>query len=234
MEQVKALLEKGVIEYVPHSNRETGFYSRYIIVPKKDWELCPILDLRVLNDSVRQLKFKMLTLRQIVQQIRSEDWFVTIDLKDAYFHISTYPYPHEVPEVCFWGQSIPISGSSVQHSIITPHFHIGSSASKCRAGPQERVGVTAKCQKECAFSTTEDHLPWRGMGLNVDAGVPVTVMYRVHPVGCKKYKARPVTHCQTIGMPSGGTFCPKQGARYFPPHPELWKMWAWPLRGPSS
>ncbi len=62
-QEVKALLDKGAIEYVPHSNRETGFYSRYIIVPKKDWGLCPILDLRVLNDSVRQLKFKMLTLR---------------------------------------------------------------------------------------------------------------------------------------------------------------------------
>ncbi len=32
----------------------------------------------------------------------------------------------------------------------------------------------AKCQKECAFSTTEDYLPWRGMGLNVDVGAPVT------------------------------------------------------------
>ncbi len=38
-----------------------------------------------------QLKFKMLTLRQIVPQIRSEDWFVTIDLKVAYFHISILP-----------------------------------------------------------------------------------------------------------------------------------------------
>ncbi len=37
---------------------------------------------------VMQLKFKMLTLRQIVPQIRFEDWFVTIDIKDAYFHIS--------------------------------------------------------------------------------------------------------------------------------------------------
>jgi len=30
----------------------------------------------------------MLSLKQIVSQIRSEDWFVTIDLKDVYFHIS--------------------------------------------------------------------------------------------------------------------------------------------------
>ncbi len=60
------------------------------------------------------------------------------------------------------------------------------------------VGVTAKRQEKCAFSTTEDHFPGRDMGLNVDAGVPVTGTYRVHLVGCGKNKARPVTHCQTF------------------------------------
>ncbi len=44
-QEVKALLEKGAIEYVPHSNRETGFYTRYFIVPKKHGGLRPILDL---------------------------------------------------------------------------------------------------------------------------------------------------------------------------------------------
>ncbi len=34
-QEVKALLEKGAIEYVPHSNRETGLYSRYFIVPNR-------------------------------------------------------------------------------------------------------------------------------------------------------------------------------------------------------
>ncbi len=75
---------------------------------------------------------------------------------------------------------------------------VGSAASKCHSGPHERVGVTVKRLKECAFSTTEDHFPWRGMGLNVDAGAPVTGTYRVHPVGCEKNKARPITHCQTV------------------------------------
>ncbi len=75
---------------------------------------------------------------------------------------------------------------------------VGRSASRCHSCPHERVGVTAKHQKECAFSTTEDHFSRHGMGLNVDAGTPVTGMDRVHPVGCKKNKARPVTHCQTV------------------------------------
>ncbi len=115
----------------------------------------------------------------------------------------------EVPEVRFWGQSIPVSGFSVRASIITPHFHemhrcspgassfsgylhyelhrrlvdsssvasVGSAAARCCAGPHERVGVTAKCQEKCAFSTTEDHLPW-WYGTQRDAGAPVTGTYR--------------------------------------------------------
>ncbi|KAL0152927.1 hypothetical protein M9458_051756, partial [Cirrhinus mrigala] len=39
--------------------------------------------LHLLNRSVMRLKFKMLTVKQ--------DWFVTTDLKDAYFHISILP-----------------------------------------------------------------------------------------------------------------------------------------------
>ncbi len=99
--EVKALLEKGVIEYVPNSNRETGLYSRYFKVPKKDGGLRPILDFRILNDSVMQLKFKMLTFRQIVPQIRSKDWFVTIDLKDAYFQISILPFHRKFLRLAF-------------------------------------------------------------------------------------------------------------------------------------
>ncbi len=104
-QEIKALLEKEAIEYVPHSNRETGFYNRYFIVPKKDGGLRPILDLRVLNVSIMKLKFKMLTLRQIVSQIRSEDWFVTIDLKDAYFHISILPYHRKFLRFAFGGKA---------------------------------------------------------------------------------------------------------------------------------
>ncbi len=176
-QEVKALLEKGAIEYVPHSNRETGFYSRYFIVPKKDGGLHSILDLRNLNDCVMQLKLKMLTLRKIVPQIRFEDWFVTIDLKDAYFQISITPHFHEMHR-CSPGASSALGYSYYElHRRLVDSSSVasvGSAASGCRAGSHERVGITAKRQKECAFSTTEDHFPWHGMGLNVDSGAPVT------------------------------------------------------------
>ncbi len=64
-----------------------GFFSRYFLVPKRDGGLRPILDLRRLNLSLYKGKFKMLMMRTIMSQVQEGDWFVTIDLKDAYFHI---------------------------------------------------------------------------------------------------------------------------------------------------
>ncbi|KAL0201659.1 hypothetical protein M9458_004846, partial [Cirrhinus mrigala] len=97
--------EKEAIEVVPPHDRESGFYSRYFIVPKKDGGLLPILDLRLLNRSVMRLKFKMLTFNHVVSQIRSEDWFVTIDLKDAYFHVSILPHHRKFLRFAFRGEA---------------------------------------------------------------------------------------------------------------------------------
>ncbi len=55
---------------VPPLDRESGFYSRCFVVPKKDGGLHPILDLWLLNRSVSCLKFRMLTVKQVVSQIR--------------------------------------------------------------------------------------------------------------------------------------------------------------------
>ncbi|KAI2653857.1 Transposon Ty3-G Gag-Pol polyprotein [Labeo rohita] len=104
-QEVATLLRKEAIEVVPPLERESGFYSRYFIVPKKDGGLRPILDLRLLNRSVKRLKFKMLTIKQVVSQIRSEDWFVTIDLKDAYFHVSILPQHRKFLRFAFRGEA---------------------------------------------------------------------------------------------------------------------------------
>ncbi|XP_042583419.1 uncharacterized protein LOC109076134 [Cyprinus carpio] len=79
-QEIVSLLEKGAVEEVPPT-------QIVLLCPKKDGGLCPILDLRCLNLALRVSKFKMLTVKSILTQIQSEDWFVTIVLKDAYFHI---------------------------------------------------------------------------------------------------------------------------------------------------
>ncbi len=67
-------------------NTAVGHRTR-VLQPKGYGGLRPILDLRRLNFSLYKGKFKMLTMRTIMSQVQEGDWFVTIDLKDAYFHI---------------------------------------------------------------------------------------------------------------------------------------------------
>ncbi len=67
-----------------------GSRTRFLqpLLPRsKEGRRLEILDLRRLNLSLYKGKFKMLTMRTIMSQVQEGDWFVTIDLKDAYFHI---------------------------------------------------------------------------------------------------------------------------------------------------
>ncbi len=159
-QEVNSLLRKEAIEVVPPLDRESGFYSRYFIFPKKDWGLCLILDLCQLNRSVMRLKFRMLKLKQVVSQIRSEDWFVTIDLKDTSSSTVTPGHPHTQ----LYRRLVDISSIGAD---------VGS-ASRCHSRSYERAGVKTKRQEECAFSTTENHLSGCGVGFN---------QYRVIPFG---------------------------------------------------
>ena len=67
-----------------------GFFSRCFAVPKKDGGIRPIMDLRDLNEYICYRKFRMLTLDSILPLLSQGSWFVTIDLKVAYFHISIH------------------------------------------------------------------------------------------------------------------------------------------------
>ncbi len=101
--EVMTLLEKGAIEMVSPALSESGFYSRYFLVPKKDGGLRPILDLRRLNHALMRRPFRMITLKQILSQIRTEDWFCSLDLKDAYFHIQIAPHHRRFLRFAFEG-----------------------------------------------------------------------------------------------------------------------------------
>ncbi|KAI2644665.1 Transposon Ty3-G Gag-Pol polyprotein [Labeo rohita] len=103
--EIAVLLAKGAIETVPSAEMKKGFYSPYFIVPKKGGRLRPILDLRVLNRALLKLPFKMLTLKHILTCVRIQDWFVGIDLKDAYFHVSILPRHRPFLRFAFEGRA---------------------------------------------------------------------------------------------------------------------------------
>ena len=92
-DEIVSLVNKKAVREVPLNQSRTGFYSRYFLVKKKGGGLRPILDLRALNKYLKQFRFRMLTAATLVRSLRQGDWFTSIDLKDAYFHVPIYP-PH--------------------------------------------------------------------------------------------------------------------------------------------
>ncbi|KAF7241227.1 Transient receptor potential cation channel subfamily V member 6 [Varanus komodoensis] len=91
LDEIHQLLTKGAVRRLSLSEGLHGFYSRYFMVLKRDGGLRPILDLRALNRFITPKKFRMTMLQNILPLLGRGDWFASLDLKDAYFHISIHP-----------------------------------------------------------------------------------------------------------------------------------------------
>ncbi len=221
-------IREGAIEYVPQSNRENGLYGWHS--SKEGWGVAP----HFRSSSSERLRHaaqgQNVNFETIVPQIRSEDWFVTIDLKDAYFHISILPYRRKFLRFALGGRTYqyrvlpfclalsPRTFTKYVDAALAPLCLQGIRimnyiddwlilAQSHQAAVRHRdvvlahmkeLGLRLNAKKSVLSPIEKGHFSWRGMRLNIDAGAPVTGTYRVHPVGCKKYKARPVTHCQTV------------------------------------
>ncbi len=55
----------------------------------------------------------MLMIKTIMSQVQEEDWFVTIDLKDAYFTSRSFK-TQEIPSVRLWREGLPIQGPALR------------------------------------------------------------------------------------------------------------------------
>ncbi len=119
--ETRGTLEKGAIEKVPPNEQESGFYSGYFVIPKRDGGLRPILDLRPIDRALGKRPFRMLTLKQILAQIRPGEWFASVDLKDAYFHIQIAPHHRRFLRFAFEGTAnqysvLPFGLALAQHT----------------------------------------------------------------------------------------------------------------------
>lgn len=85
--EILTLLQKGAVVPIDPRLDPGGFYSRYFLVPKKTGDLRPVLDLRGLNKFLKVLPFRMLRTTEVLHTVSEGEWFTSIDLKDAYFHV---------------------------------------------------------------------------------------------------------------------------------------------------
>ena len=85
--EVSILLEKTAVGYIPPS--EDQFVSPIFVVPKKDCEdRRVILNLKILNSYIRKITFKLEGYDTIINMIKRHDYFVSIDLTDAFIMLS--------------------------------------------------------------------------------------------------------------------------------------------------
>ena len=94
---VEKFLEYKIIKVVNPNHDQIKFISHIFPVPKKsigDYRI--IFDLSELNHFIRKEHFKMDSLSDIMEMIKPGDFFVSIDLSDAYYciamHILSIPY----------------------------------------------------------------------------------------------------------------------------------------------
>ena len=101
--EVQGLLAKGAVEVVQNPS-SPGFYGRLFVVPKSSGGWRPVLDLSVLNLYLRQCRFKMETASSVRDAIRPADWAVSVDLKDAYFHVLIHKSDRKYLRFAWQGQ----------------------------------------------------------------------------------------------------------------------------------
>ncbi len=99
------LLEKGAIERIPVSELESSFYSVYFVVAKRDGGLRSILDLRPINRALCKRPFRMISLEQILAQIRPG---CVRGFKGRVLSHSDSTASQTLSEVCSRGHSVPV------------------------------------------------------------------------------------------------------------------------------
>ena len=88
-EEVSSLLQKEAVTQL--SNPDPGFYSRLFVATKASGGWRPVLDVSPLNKYVVKTKFSMETSKTVLEAIGQADFMITIDMKDAYFHVPIHP-----------------------------------------------------------------------------------------------------------------------------------------------
>lgn len=85
-QKLNELLESGIIEKVT-KDMDRSFCSSLLVIPKAKSDIRLVVDLRGPNKCIIRTPFRMPTFESILLQLHGAQYFSTIDLKNAFFHI---------------------------------------------------------------------------------------------------------------------------------------------------
>ena len=88
-EEIKRLLTIGCIKEVKRTERL--FLSNIFTVPKKNWDLRLVINLKDLNQFLAFHHFKMESFQTAKDLIQEGDWMIKLDLKEAYHSVPVTP-----------------------------------------------------------------------------------------------------------------------------------------------
>lgn len=83
-QEVQNLIDKGAVSEVPPVQVEDGFYTTLFLVPKKEGQHQPVVNLRPLNRFMKVEHFKMEGMHIVRNLLHKGDWMTRLDLKNAY------------------------------------------------------------------------------------------------------------------------------------------------------
>ena len=101
-EKITQLIISDCIEEVPLSAQ--GWTSNVFLQPKRDGSYRMILNLKPLNEFIEYKKFKMPTIHSVIHMIKHNDFLLSVDLKDAYSHLSVIEKDHCLLHFAFEGK----------------------------------------------------------------------------------------------------------------------------------
>jgi len=94
LEEINTLLRKRC--YRKSTCAQQGFLQYLLPSSQKEWQNAPC-------DRAKK-HFKMYNLSKVINFVRPKDWAITINLADAYLHISIFPKHRKFLRFCFQGQ----------------------------------------------------------------------------------------------------------------------------------
>ncbi|KAI2649150.1 Retrovirus-related Pol polyprotein from transposon 17.6 [Labeo rohita] len=187
---------KEAIEVVPPHDRESGFYSRYFIVPKKDGGLRPIL-----SETAEPLSHAA-----EVQNVDSQK-FLRFAFRGKAYQYRVLPFGLALSPRTFTKcvdaalaplrlRGIRILNYIDDWLILAQSEHMAVQHRDVVLAHMKELGLRLNAKKK-------DHLSRRGVGFDHDAGTFVTCSDRVDPHCSHESERRPVTHCKAVPATAG-------------------------------